>query len=341
MKAVGYKTMGDLSNSDIFSDIEIEKPIAKGHDILVKVEAVSVNPIDCKIRRTVNPEEGQYKILGWDGAGEVVSIGDDVTHFDVGDKVFYAGDLNRQGSNAQYQLVDERIAGHQPKTLSSAQAAALPLTSITAWEILFEHFNMPQRSLNPLSPRHEILLIVGAAGGVGSMLIQLAKQLTGIKVIATASREGSQAWVKEMGADYVIDHRLPLKEQIKALGIDEVTHIAGLTHSDSYLDSYYDLLCLQGKITLTDVPLSVDVNKLRFKSLSLHMQFMFARTLHQSKDMKAQGQILERIARLVDSGAIKTTMKEDMGIICSKNIYNAHYELEKGMTIGKTVLAGF
>jgi zinc-binding alcohol dehydrogenase family protein len=249
--------------------------------------------------------------------------------------------LNRQGGNAQYQLVDERIVGHKPKSLSDSEAAALPLTAITAWELLFERLAIKQQHPDSKVQSNDIILIVGAAGGVGSILVQLASVLTGATVIATASRKSSAEWVKKLGADYVIDHSKSLKEQIESLNIGQVTHVASLTHTDSYLDSYVDLLVPMGKIALIDDPKSLDINKLKLKSLSLHWEFMFTRSMFQSTDISEQHHLLNKVSDLIDQGYIQTTVGKNLGIINAKNLRAAHEELESGKSIGKIVLQGF
>ncbi|MFB0912965.1 MAG: zinc-binding alcohol dehydrogenase family protein, partial [Glaciecola sp.] len=280
-------------------------------------------------------------VLGWDAVGEVVAIGGSVSNFKPGDMVFYAGDLNRQGSNAEYQLVDERIVGNKPKSLSDSEAAALPLTAITAWELLFERLEIKQQNPTSKEQSSDVILIVGAAGGVGSILVQLAKVLTGATVIATASRESSIKWVKKLGADYVIDHSKPLLAQIEQLNIGQVSHVASLTHTDSYLDSYVDLLAPMGKIALIDDPKSLDISKLKLKSLSLHWEFMFTRSMFKTTDMSKQHHLLNKISDLIDQGYIQTTMGKNLGTINATNLKAAHEELESGKSIGKIVLEGF
>ena len=341
MKAVGYIQSLPIDNPESLIDIELPQPIATGHDLLVKVKAVAVNPVDYKIRQNVSASEGEYKVLGWDAVGEVVATGEQATRFQPGDVVYYAGDLNRQGSNAEYQLVDERLVGTKPKSLSHAEAAALPLTAITAWEILFEHLCLQQQSPNSTEKSDEVILVVGAAGGVGSILLQLAKTITGATVIATASRESSQSWVRKLGADYVVDHTQPLQSQIEALGIGQVTHIASLNSTDSYFESYTELLVPFGKIAMIDDPESLNVMKLKPKSLSLHIEFMFARSMFNAADMKEQGDLLNRVADLIDQGYIQTTIGKNLGTIKSDNLRAAHKELESGRSIGKIVLENF
>ncbi|MBA6384178.1 zinc-binding alcohol dehydrogenase family protein [Colwellia sp. BRX10-6] len=341
MKAVGYIQSLPISNPKSLIDIELSQPTASGHDLLVQVMSIAVNPVDYKIRQNVAAENDEYKVLGWDAVGEVVAIGESVSHFKPGDKVFYAGDLNRQGSNAEYQLVDERIVGHKPKSLSDGEAAALPLTAITAWELLFERLLIKQQHPEIKKKSNDIILIVGAAGGVGSILVQLASALTGATVIATASRDSSVKWVKKLGADYVIDHSKSLVEQIEQLAIGQVTHVASLTHTDSYLDSFVELLAPMGKIALIDDPKSLDISKLKFKSLSLHWEFMFTRSMFKTTDINEQHRLLNKIADLIDQGYIQTTVGKNLGTINAKNLRAAHKILESGQSIGKIVLEGF
>lgn len=341
MKAVGYIKSLPINDPESLQDIELPQPIATGRDLLVKVDAIAVNPVDCKIRTRVSGAEGKYKVLGWDAVGEVVATGETATEFKPGDVVYYAGDLNRQGGNAEYQLVDERLVGIKPRSLSDAEAAALPLTSITAWEILFEHLDIKQQSPDSTEKSDEVILVVGAAGGVGSILIQLAKVITAATIIATASRESSASWVKELGADYVVDHSKPLQPQIEGLGIGQVTHVASLNSTDSYFESYVELLVPFGKIAMIDDPESLNVMQMKPKSLSLHIEFMFARSMFKAADMNEQGRLLSRVSDLVDRGYIKTTAGKNLGAINADNLKAAHEELESGKSIGKIVLEGF
>lgn len=341
MKAVAYTQSLAISNSQSLQDIELEQPSAAGHDILVKVNAIAVNPVDCKIRNNVAPAEGEHRVLGWDAVGEVVAIGEAVSYFNVGDKVYYAGDLNRQGCNAQFQLVDERIAAKKPTSLSDSEAAALPLTTITAWELLFERLAIKQQQPDAKEQSNDVILIVGAAGGVGSILVQLASVLTGATVIATASRESSVSWVKKLGADYVVDHTKPLVEQIEQLAIGQVTHVASLTHTDSYLDSYVELLAPMGKIALIDDPQSIEIKKLKPKSISLHWEFMFTRSMFNTTDIGEQHRLLTNAAELIDQGYLHTTVAKHLGVINAENLKAAHALLESGKSIGKIVLEGF
>lgn len=342
MKAIGYKKSLPINEAESLTDIELPQPTASGRDVLVKVNAIAVNPVDFKIRQKAINEDGSYKVIGWDAAGEVVAVGGAVTTFKPGDVVYYAGDLTRQGSNAEYQLVDERIVGSKPKSLSFAEAAALPLTTITAWELLFEHLAVRQQSADSAAQSDEVILVVGAAGGVGSILIQLAKAITGATVIATASRADSQAWVKSLGAEHVVDHTKPLLPQIEALGIKQVSHIASLNGTGSYFDDYPAVLATFGKIAMIDDPATpLDVMKLKTKSQSLHIEFMFARSMYQAADMDEQSKLLTRVADLVDQGYVKTTSGKNLGLINANNLKRAHAELESGTAIGKIVLQGF
>jgi zinc-binding alcohol dehydrogenase family protein len=341
MKAIGYTQSLSIGDPLSLIDIELPQPTASDHDLLVRIKSIAVNPVDCKIRQNVSPEGEKFKVLGWDAVGEVVAIGGSVSNFKPGDRVFYAGDLNRQGSNAEYQLVDERIAGNKPKSLSDSEAAALPLTAITAWELLFERLAITRQLPDAKERSNDVILIVGAAGGVGSILVQLASVLTGATVIATASRESSANWVKKLGADYVIDHSKPMQAQIEQLDIGQVTHVASLTHTDSYLDSYIELLAPMGKIALIDDPKSVDISKLKQKSLSLHWEFMFTRSMFKVKDMIEQHHLLNRVSDLIDQGYIQTTVGKNLGTINAKNLRDAHKEIESGKSIGKIVLEGF
>jgi len=349
MKAIGYTKSLPINDSESLINIELPQPTVSGRDLLVKVKAIAVNPVDYKIRQNVSPADGEYKVIGWDAVGEVVAIGEAATQYKPGDLVYYAGDLNRQGSNAEYQLVDERLAGGKPKSLSDAEAAALPLTAITAWELLFEHLSIQQKSPDSSASNQkkfdEVILVVGAAGGVGSIFIQLAKAITSATIIATASRESSQAWVKKLGAHYVVDHTQALKPQIDALieneGISQVTHVASLNGTGAYFDSYVDLLAPFGKIALIDDPKSLDIARIKPKSLSLHWEFMFARSMFKAVDMDEQSHLLNRVSDLVDQGYIQTTAGKNLGVINAENLKAAHAELESGKSIGKIVLQGF
>jgi len=339
MKAVGYQQSLAISEPASLLDIELATPVAAGHDILVRVAAVSVNPVDTKIRKRVTPAAGEYKVLGWDAAGEVVAVGEQVSRFAPGDRVYYAGALQRQGSNAEYQLVDERIVGKMPANLSFEQAAALPLTALTAWELLFDRLELATPSLKHPKP---VLLVTGAAGGVGSILVQLARQLTTVTIVATASRPESQLWVQELGAHYVVNHNQPLIPQLQQLGIQAVSHVASLTQTDQHYAELVQLLAPQGKLALIDDPVGgVDIMPLKQKSISLHWEFMFTRSLFSTPDLLTQHQILTDLSRLIEQGQINTTLKQSFGKINAENLKQAHALLESGKAIGKIVLAGF
>ncbi|TGE84651.1 zinc-binding alcohol dehydrogenase family protein [Pseudoalteromonas sp. KS88] len=336
MKAFGYTQATKTLTPESFQAIELPTPKAHGHDILVEVSAISVNPVDAKIRANVSSEQG-YKVIGWDAVGTVKAVGDKVTLFNVGDRVYYAGDLTRQGSNAELQLVDERIVGRAPSTLSNPEAAALPLTSITAWELLFDRLQISKsQSAKPAS-----LLVIGAAGGVGSILVQLAKQLTNLTVVATASRAQSVAWLNKLGVDEVLDHTQSLDEQRTQRNMDEFDYVISLTHTDQHLDEIINVIKPQGKLALIDDPASFDILKLKRKSISLHWEFMYTRSMYQTDDMIAQHQLLTELAELVDNGTIKTTLGQHLGKVSVENLVKAHQILESYQSRGKLVLEGF
>ena len=339
MKAVAYLQSLPIDHADALLDADLPEPEPLAYDLRVRVAAVSVNPVDTKIRRGVAPAAGQPKVLGWDAVGVVDAVGDAVTLFKPGDRVWYAGDITRAGSNAEFQCVDERLVGRAPATLSDTEAAALPLTAITAWELLFDRFGvMPET--------RGTLLVVGGAGGVGSVLIQLARQLTALTVVATASRPATQDWVRQLGAHQVIDHRQPLAAQVQRLvdagQIAPVTHVASLTQTDQHWDQLVELLAPQGKIGLIDDPASpLDVMQLKRKSLSLHWELMFTRSLFHTADMQRQHELLNQVADLVDAGRVRSTLAQHFGTITAANLRRAHAQIESGTTLGKIVLEGF
>ncbi|QFY59534.1 zinc-binding alcohol dehydrogenase family protein [Rhizobium grahamii] len=337
MRAVGYKTPQPISAETSLIDIELPVPDATGHDILVEVKAVSVNPVDVKVRAGVTPPDGQAKILGWDAAGVVKAVGPDVSLFKVGDEVFYAGSIARQGSNAEFQLVDERIVGHKPKTLDFAAAAALPLTSITAYETLFDRLKV--RDVVPGAAK--AILIIGGAGGVGSIAIQIARALTDLTVIATASRPETQDWVKQLGAHHVIDHSKPIAKQVAALGIGAPGFIFSTTNTSDHLADIVDAIAPQGRFALIDDPKALDVMPFKRKAVSIHWELMFTRPLFDTPDMIEQHRLLNTIANLVDAGQIKTTLNETAGTINAANLKVAHAMVESGKMKGKVVLEGF
>ncbi len=337
MKAVGYQHPGAIDRADALIDIEIARPAPTGRDLLVEVQAIAVNPVDTKVRRSAAPPEGEYKVLCYDAVGIVRETGPDATLFRPGDAVWYAGAIDRAGSNAEFQLVDERLVGRKPASLSPADAAALPLTGITAWELLFDRLKVPLAG----EGRPGTLLIVGAAGGVGSILIQLARQRTGLTVVGTASRPESRAWALDLGAHHVIDHRQPFVPQIAALGVPPVDYAISLTHTDQHFAQLVDALAPQGKLALIDDPEPIDVRLMKRKSLSLHWELMFTRSLFHTDDMDAQHRLLNAIADMVDQGAIRSTVQAKLGPICAANLRQAHALLESGTAVGKIVLEGF
>ncbi|MEW6642931.1 MAG: zinc-binding alcohol dehydrogenase family protein [Pseudomonadota bacterium] len=337
MKAVGYTQSLPIDAADALIDFETAKPEPTGRDIRVAVKAVSVNPVDTKVRKRAAPPAGETKILGFDAAGVVDAVGPEVTLFKPGDEVFYAGSIQRQGTNSEYHLVDERIVGRKPKSLSFAQAAALPLTSITAWELLFDRLEVqPGKSIDPRT-----LLIVGGAGGVGSILIQLARRLTGLAVVATASRPESSKWCHELGAHAVVDHTRPLKEQIDKLKLPPVRLIASLTNTDQHFPALVDILAPQGKIGLIDDPATLNATLLKGKAASLHWESMFTRSSFHTPDMIAQHRLLNDVGNLVDNGVLRTTLDKVLGKIDAETLKRAHAAIESGRSTGKLVLEGW
>jgi zinc-binding alcohol dehydrogenase family protein len=337
MKAVGYRQSLPIAEAESLIDVELFDPRPSGHDLLVQVKAVSVNPVDTKVRMRQAPQAGETNVLGWDAAGVVVSIGSEAHLFKPGDEVWYAGSLVRPGTNAELHLVDERIVGKKPKSLDFAQAAALPLTTITAWELLFDRFGvLPGKRVTD-----ESLLIIGAAGGVGSILTQLARRLTAMTVIGTASRKETADWVLSLGAQHVIDHTKPLSVELKRVGIAAVTHVASLTQTDAHFPQIVESLAPQGKFGLIDDPKPIDINQLKRKSISLHWELMFTRSLFGTADMIAQHRLLSEVAELVDAGVIRTTFGAHFGPINADNLKRAHALIESGKAKGKIVLEGF
>src|SRR6201982_3684742 len=337
MKAVGYKKSLPIDAQEALIDFEIAKPEPKGRDIRVAVKAISANPVDYKVRKRAAPPEGETKILGYDAAGVVDAVGADATLFKPGDEIFYAGSILRQGTNSEFHLVDERIVGNKPKTLSFAQAAALPLTSITAWELLFDRLGaVPGRSVDPRT-----LLITGGAGGVGSILIQLARRLTGLTVVATATRPESQKWCLELGAHAVIDHARPTKEQIEALKFPPVALVASLTATEQHYKAIAEFMAPQGKFGLIDDPIEFNVAAFKGKAISIHWESMFTRSSFQTPDMIAQHNLLNDVADLIDKGVLRTTLDQTLGTINAANLKRAHALLESGKSRGKIVLEGW
>jgi len=339
VKAVAYQRSLPIEHDEALLDVELPDPPAPtGHDLLVAVRAVSVNPVDTKVRRRDAPAHGDWTVLGWDAAGEVLAVGEAVARFKPGDRVYYAGALQRPGSNAERQTVDARLVGPMPASLDFADAAALPLTALTAWELLFERLGIA-----PTVGQTGTLLAIGAAGGVGSILVQLLRALTGVTVVATAGRPASAEWLGQLGAHHVLDHTASatLAQQLRALNVPDVDWVASLTHTDQHLSAAVDCLRPFGRFGLIDDPGALDIGLLKRKSLSLHWEFMYTRSLFATPDQAEQGRILERVAALVDAGAVRSTAAMHFGAINAANLRRAHALLERGEARGKVVLSGF
>ncbi len=335
MKAVGFKRSLPIGEAESFLEFETEKPTPAGYDLLVQVQAVSVNPVDFKIRQNAakDGELDEPRIIGWDASGTVVAAGENVTRFQPGDEVFYAGDLTRAGSNAEFQLVDERIVGKKPTRLSHAQAAAIPLTALTAWESLFDRIKLTDKD------RGKSVLILAGAGGVGSIAAQIAKQVAGLTVIATASRPESREWCKKMGADFVINHR-DLKSELESIGHEHVDYVLDFVDINAYWDTIAEIIKPQGhivSITGSDAPLNLSI--LKTKSVTLSWEFMYTRSMFQTHDMAVQHEILNRVAELLDDGTLKTTLTTTLQGLSANTLKQAHELQESGKTIGKTVIA--
>ncbi|QDQ27466.1 zinc-binding alcohol dehydrogenase family protein [Chitinimonas arctica] len=338
MKAVALTRYLPISHPEALLDLELPKPAAPAaHDLLVRVEAIAVNPVDYKVRAPKDTVETTPRILGWDAAGVVEAVGEAVSGFKAGDRVYYAGDITRPGSNAQYQLVDERLVATMPKSLDFAAAAALPLTSITAWEALFERLGLDRHG------RHsgKTLLVIGGAGGVGSIAIQLAK-LAGLTVVATASRDNSRQWCRELGADHVIAHGEPLHAASRAAGFETYDYIFCTHDTDNYFDAMAELIAPQGGIvTIVETTRPHDLAALKAKSAFFAWESMFTRSKYRTADMIEQQRLLTEVAALIDAGRLKTTLGETLGNINADNLKRAHALLEEGRVIGKLVLVGF
>ena len=347
MRAIGYQHPGPISDPASLCDIELPRPMASGHDLLVRVRAISVNPVDVKIRASALPEAGQWKVLGWDAAGTVIEAGLQTTRFKTGDEVYYAGALGRSGTNAEYHLVDERIVGRKPASIDFPEAAALPLTSVTAWETLFDRLDVRR----PVVGGAPVLLVIGGAGGVGSITIQLARALTGLTVVATASRPETVRWVEALGAHHVINHREPLAPQVAALGLGAPSFVFSTTNSGEHVGDVAELIAPQGRFALIDDPKTFDIVPFKRKSVSIHWELMFTRSIYDTPDIEQQGILLNEVARLVDQGRLRSTLyrhgdrqqdgSQHFGIIKASNLRRAHELLESGRSIGKIVLAGF
>ena len=336
MRAVGYYAPLPSTDEQSLVDLELPAPEPGPRDLRVAVRAVSVNPVDVKLRAAVAPPEGQARVLGFDASGIVEAVGGEVTRFKPGDAVFYAGALERPGSNAELQLVDERLVGPKPASLSFEEAAALPLTAVTAWELLFDRLGMARGS-----DAGGTLLVTGGAGGVGSILTQIARTQTALTVIATASRPETAEWCRRMGAHHVIDHSRPLDEGLRALGIAGVEYVASLTATGQHLDAIVRAIAPQGKLAVIDDPKTLDIVPFKRKSVSVHWELMFTRSLFRTADMAEQGALLHEVSSLVDAGVLRTTLTGRAGTISAADLRRAHAAIETGRGIGKTVLSGF
>ncbi|MGW1716821.1 zinc-binding alcohol dehydrogenase family protein [Streptomyces sp. NPDC002156] len=336
MPAVAYRKSLPIDDDESLVDVELPVPQPGPHDLLVQVEAVAVNPVDYKVRQSNDPG-GEPKVLGWDAAGTVVAVGELVELFEVGDEVFYAGAIDRPGTNARFHTVDERIVGRKPATLSFTEAAALPLTSLTAWEGLFERLGLRERAPEQTGT----LLVTAAAGGVGAMVAQLARALTGLTVIGTASRPETVEFARRMGVTHVVDHHRPLPAQVTEVVPGGVDHIFSTAGTDRNLAAYADILKPFGRLVAIDDFGPVEIGLLKPKSISFHWELMFTRSLYRTPDQAAQHHILGEIARLVDAGALRTTATRDLGAINAAHLREAHRILESGSAIGKMTLTGF
>lgn len=334
MKAIGYNQAGPITAPDALIEFETETPELAPRDLLVEVRGISVNPVDVKVRSNMSPEQGT-KVIGFDAAGVVQQVGSDVSKFKVGDEVFYAGDITRPGTNSELHAVDERIVGRKPKSLEFAEAAGFPLTSITAWEILFDSF-----ALTEGEGKGESLLIIAGAGGVGSILIQLAKKLTELTVIATASRSETIEWVQTMGADHVINHRESLIDQVNALGLAP-RYVASLSGSGAHFPAVIELIKPRGHVAFIDDPEILDIKSGKQKALTFSWEFMFTRSMFQTDDIEKQHDLLNRVSELIDDGSLISTVTNNLGTISAETLKHAHTLQESGRAIGKNVLEGF
>jgi zinc-binding alcohol dehydrogenase family protein len=338
MKAVGLTRYLPISDPESLVDIELDKPAPGGHDLLVRVEAIAVNPVDTKVRAPKDKTEASPRVLGWDAAGVVEAVGPEVTLFKPGDAVYYAGSITRQGANSEFHLVDERIVGARPKSLDFTQAAALPLTSITAWEALFDRLGVSAQGADA----GKSVLIIGGAGGVGSIGIQLAKTVAKLTVIATASRLESAQWVRELGADHIVNHFGDIPVQLKEAGFPQVDYVLIFNDTDKHFPAAAEVIRPQGGIcTIVENARPVAIELLKAKSAAFHWEFMFTRSMFGTPDMIGQHQLLTEVARLIDAGTLRTTLGRDLGRIDAANLREAHRLLEEGRAIGKLVLTGF
>lgn len=340
MKAIAVDSTLPTQTPECFTEIDIAPPTLGARDLLVRVRAVSVNPADYKVRSSVQDQQAPPRILGWDAAGVVEQVGAAVSLFQPGDEVYYAGSITRPGSNSELHAVDERIVGHKPAQLSFEQAAALPLTTITAWEALFDRMAIAAQDLK--INRNKRLLIIGGAGGVGSIAIQLAKRVAGLTVIATASRPETVDWCLKMGADYTINHRESFKTELEKIGIQDVDYILCLNDTEQHLVNMAETIKPQGKIcSIVETEHPLDMNLLKNKSVMFAWESMFTRSMYETDDMQAQYDLLNNVSVLVDQQVIQSTMTEHFGALTPQNLAKAHAQLEFGRTIGKLVLTGF
>ncbi|MFJ2832510.1 zinc-binding alcohol dehydrogenase family protein [Streptomyces sp. NPDC087263] len=336
MPAVAYRKSLPVDQADSLLDVTLPTPQPGPRDLLVQIEAIALNPVDYKVRQNADPG-GDAKVLGWDAAGTVVAVGDEVELFSVGDEVYYAGAIDRPGANSRYHAVDERIVGRKPATLSFADAAALPLTSLTAWEGLFERLGLRTGALEQTGA----LLITAAAGGVGSIAAQLARALTSLTVIGTASRPESTDFARRMGVHHVVDHRKPLGPQLAEVAPNGLDFVFSTTGTDRNLTAYGEALNPFGHIVAIDDFDSLPIGVLKAKSISFHWELMFTRSMFRTADQSMQHHILNQVARLVDAGVLTTTATQDLGPINAGNLREAHRLQETGTAIGKTTLTGF
>jgi zinc-binding alcohol dehydrogenase family protein len=338
MRAVGFNMPQPITAETSLIDIELPIPDAKGRDLLVEIKAVSVNPVDTKVRRSAAVDAGQHRILGYDAAGTVKAVGPDVKLFKPGDEVYYAGAVNRPGTNAEFHLVDERIVGFKPKSLSFEEAAALPLTAITAYEALFHRMKVQDK----VAGAWNAVLVIGGAGGVGSIAIQLLRELSDVTVIGTGSRPETQDWIRELGAHHVLDHSRPMAPQLSQMAIGQPAFVFSTTHTDHHLNDVLELIAPQGRFSLIDDPKEpMDLRPFKSKALSIHWEMMFARPVWQTTDMIEQHKLLNHVAELVDARKIRTTLAEVIGTVNATNLKKAHAMIESNRTKGKLVLSGF
>jgi zinc-binding alcohol dehydrogenase family protein len=341
MKAIGFYQYLPVEDPQSLVEVEVPTPEPGGRDLLVRVKAVSVNPVDVKVRSRLETVETEPRIIGWDAAGVVERIGSDVSLFKAGDEVYYAGDITRPGCNSQYHLVDERIVGRKPTSLSFEQAAAMPLTTITAWEAIFDRLGVERSA--PAKQGQRSILVIGGAGGVGSIAIQLAKKVAGCKIIATASRDESAQWCRDNGADEIINHHKPFAEEFKRIGTDEVDYILCFNSTEMHIQNMADVIRPQGKIcTIVETKNSrpVNINLFQSKSVGFMWELMFTRSMYNTPDMQAQHDLLNEAGRFLDEGLLKTTMTENYGPLTAENLRKAHGKIETGSMIGKLVLSG-